>query len=187
MSPLLPTPASVQAAQAVVGIEMLLSGLRSAKVGDRWVDTVKSDTAMAEGSSKGSRIANWTVKAGEGGQLEFDATWSGTTTNNVGGMQMEMMMTGSNWSPRGRDTWRSRARFHRDGKRDDEHGRRQHSDEKHDRGHGHAYSLTTPVGRLKSAWRRLPGALSCGAAAGRGLPVNPLQDMEFGWPYRSSS
>jgi hypothetical protein len=91
-----PTPASIQAAQAAGGIELILAGLRTAMPGDSWTDTTKTDTTMAAGSAKGSRVAVWTAKsADQGGALQLDATWTGTTSAGFGQAQMDMQVTGA--------------------------------------------------------------------------------------------
>ena len=95
MSQLTPVPASLQAAQAVNGLELLLAGFRTSKAGDRWVDTMTTDTTLSEGAAKGSRISTWTAKAGDGGSVQFDATWSGTTTVKAPTGQIEMKMSGT--------------------------------------------------------------------------------------------
>jgi hypothetical protein len=95
MSQLTPVPASLQAAQAVNGLELLLAGLRTTKAGDTWVDTMKTDTTMSEGAAKGSRISTWTAKAGDGGAIQFDATWTGTTTVKAPTGQIDMKMSGT--------------------------------------------------------------------------------------------
>ena len=95
VSQILPVPMSVQGAQAAPGIELLLAGLRSMKAGDSWTDTTTTDRSAGETSAKGTRIATWTAKQGEGGVLELDATWNGTTTGGAGGSQMEMTVAGT--------------------------------------------------------------------------------------------
>ena len=95
-SPLLPTPMSIQAAQAAGGIELLFAGLRLTKPGDTWTDTTRADTTMNGSSAKGSRVAIWTARnADQGGALQFDATWTGTTSAGFGQAQMEMQVTGA--------------------------------------------------------------------------------------------
>jgi hypothetical protein len=95
-SSILPAPMSVQAAQAAGGIELLLTGLRRLKAGDTWIDTTMSDTTAAGASAKGSRVSTWTAKPDQGGALQLDATWTGTTSAGFGQAQMEMKVTGEN-------------------------------------------------------------------------------------------
>lgn len=94
-SSILPTPMSVQAAQAAGGIELLLTGLRRLKAGDTWTDTTTSDTITAGASAKGSRVSTWTARPDHGSALQLDATWTGTTSAGFGQAQMEMKVTGA--------------------------------------------------------------------------------------------
>ena len=94
-SAIIPTPLSVQAAQAATGIELVLNGLRMAKAGDTWVDTTNTDTTSAAGGAKGTRIANWTATSEQGSALQLDATWTGTTSAGFGPTQLEMQVTGA--------------------------------------------------------------------------------------------
>lgn len=94
-APITSKSVSVQAAQLVPGIEILLAGMRPSRMAESWVDTTKSDTTMAEGGAASTRITTWTAKAGTGGRIEIDGTWTGTTTASVGGGQMEMQITGT--------------------------------------------------------------------------------------------
>ena len=93
-APITSTPMSVQAAQLVPGIELMLVGMRPAGMAERWVDTTTSDTTMAEGGARSTRITGWTTRPGTGGRIQVEGTWTGTTTVAAGGGQMDMQMTG---------------------------------------------------------------------------------------------
>lgn len=95
VTPILPAPMSMQAAQASGGIELILAGLRAMKAGDSWTDTTTTERSTGEVSAKGTRIAVWTAKAGESGTLELNATWTGTTVGGAGDSQMEMKVSGT--------------------------------------------------------------------------------------------
>lgn len=62
------------------GVENLFPGLRTtAKVGDTWSDTVKSD-ATTEGMTQQSvTMINWTATAGANGMLQYDGVANGTS------------------------------------------------------------------------------------------------------------
>jgi hypothetical protein len=94
-APIAATPVSVQAAQLVPGIELMLAGMRPTRLAESWVDTTKSDTTMAQGGASSTRITTWTAKAGTGGRIQTDGTWTAKTTATIGGGQMEMQMTGA--------------------------------------------------------------------------------------------
>lgn len=94
-SPILPSPMSVQGAQAAGGIELFLTGLRTSKPGDTWTDTTMSDTTTAGASAKRSRVSTWTAKPDQGGALQLDATWTGTTSAGFGQAQIEMKVAGT--------------------------------------------------------------------------------------------
>lgn len=94
-APITATPVSVQAAQLVPGIELLLGNMRPTKLAESWVDTTKSDTTMAEGSAATTRVTTWTAKAGANGRIQMDGTWTGTTTVGAGPMKLEIQMTGA--------------------------------------------------------------------------------------------
>ena len=93
-APISATPVSVQSAQLVPGIELMLAGMRPTRLAESWVDTTKSDTALAEGSTASTRITTWTATAGNDGRMQTDGTWAGTTTVGAGPMKLEMQMTG---------------------------------------------------------------------------------------------
>lgn len=95
-TPMLPTPASIQAGQLVPGIELLLAGVRATRAADTWTDSAKTDTSLAEASAAISRVTTWTAKAGANGTVEVDGKWTGTTSVGGGGpMKMDMLMTGT--------------------------------------------------------------------------------------------
>jgi hypothetical protein len=96
VSRLTPTPMSMQAAQLAPAVALLFAGLRTSHAGDSWVDTVRSDSTIANAASSGSTITTWTVKPGTGDALEFDGTWAGTTSVGSGQMQMELQVNGTN-------------------------------------------------------------------------------------------
>lgn len=61
------------------GVENLFPGLRTtAKLGDSWVDTVKTDKTTDGTTQSSSTLLNWKVSAGTTGSLTFDATTTGT-------------------------------------------------------------------------------------------------------------
>jgi len=62
------------------GVENLFPGLRTtAKVGDTWSDTVKTD-ATSEGMTQQSvTMINWTATAGANGMLQYDGVANGTS------------------------------------------------------------------------------------------------------------
>lgn len=96
VSRVIPTPMSMQAAQLAPAVALLFAGLRTSHAGDTWVDTVRSDTTIANAASTGSTVTTWTVKPGTGDALEFDGVWSGTTSVGSGQMQMELHVNGTN-------------------------------------------------------------------------------------------
>ncbi len=95
-SRVVPTPMSMQAAQLAPAVALLFAGLRTAHAGDTWVDTVRSDTTIANATSTGNTVTTWTVKPGTGDALEFDGTWIGTTSVGSGQMQMDLQVNGTN-------------------------------------------------------------------------------------------
>ncbi|MGH7584392.1 MAG: hypothetical protein ACREL5_14320 [Gemmatimonadales bacterium] len=94
-SSLVPTPMNLQAMQLVSGIEMLVKGMRQAKAGDSWVDTVRTDTTVAESAATGLRVYTWTAKPGAGNAMEFDANWTGSTKVGAAAVQMDMQLAGT--------------------------------------------------------------------------------------------
>jgi hypothetical protein len=94
-APIAPTPAGIQAGQLVPGIELMLAGMRPTKAADSWVDSTASDSAAVPGGTAMTRVTTWTAKAGAGGRMQIDGTWTGATTVGAGSpMKMEMQMTG---------------------------------------------------------------------------------------------
>ena len=93
--PISAVPVSVQAAQLVPGIELLLGGMTPRTATASWVDTTRSDTTVEQGTAASVRVTTWAAKAGDNGRLQLDGTWIGTTTVGAGPTKMEMQMTGA--------------------------------------------------------------------------------------------
>ncbi|MGH7592707.1 MAG: hypothetical protein ACRELE_02495 [Gemmatimonadales bacterium] len=96
---LVPSPATFQAAQLAPAITLLLPGLHSAKPGDSWSDTTRTDTTIAQtdvsATTAGTSVTTWTAKSADDGIRQLD----GVTTSRaaVGGasMKMDLKMTGT--------------------------------------------------------------------------------------------
>ena len=96
-----PSHASLVAAQAVPGVNMLFPGTRGDRpVGAVWVDTVKIDSivqveaAGSEAHMGSTTITTWTVTARDGNQQILDATSTGSTTMNVMGNEAQGTTSG---------------------------------------------------------------------------------------------
>lgn len=60
-------------------VENLFPGLRTtAKLGDSWVDTVKTDKTTGETKQNSTTLLNWKVSSGTMASMTFDATTTGT-------------------------------------------------------------------------------------------------------------
>jgi hypothetical protein len=88
-------PATVQSAQLLAGVELLLAGLRPRTANESWVDTAKTDTTVAQGTAAGTRITTWKASPGTAGRIQLDGSYTGTTTVGAGPMSGEMKMTGT--------------------------------------------------------------------------------------------
>jgi hypothetical protein len=89
------TPTTIQAAQLLAGVELLLAGLRPRTANESWVDTAKTDTTVAQGSAAGTRVTTWKASPGTAGRIQIDGDYTGTTTVGAGPMSMEMKMAGT--------------------------------------------------------------------------------------------
>lgn len=94
-APMSATPASVQSAQLLSGIELLLTGLHPRAANESWVDTARTDTTVAQGSAAGTRVTTWKASAGTNGRMQLDGEYTGTTKVGSGPMSMEMTINGT--------------------------------------------------------------------------------------------
>lgn len=84
------------------GIENLFPGLRTtAKVGDTWTDTVKTDTNTEGTTQTSTTIIAWKATAGGGGMLRYEGASTGTMMREGPGQNgkqtINAKITGTRW------------------------------------------------------------------------------------------
>lgn len=86
---------NLQAMQLVSAIQLLLAGTRSARDGERWIDSTSADTAVVTAASTTLLVTRWAANRTAGGKVQFDGTATGTTTLAAGAMQLALQTSGT--------------------------------------------------------------------------------------------
>jgi len=92
---LVPSAPNLQVMQLIPAIQLVLTGTRTVKPGDRWIDSTIVDTSSAASSTRKRLITTWTVTPGAGTAAEIHGAIAGTTTLAAGAMRLEIPTTGT--------------------------------------------------------------------------------------------